>query len=69
MVNYRNDPTANAAIGAIDRELRQKARQAERLREKKRRGELTPEEEREARRNFTGIFRHLLEEALNQRLK
>lgn len=65
MANYRNDPTANAAIGAIDRELRQKVREAEAIREKRRRGELTPEEELEARRRFTGIFRHILEDALN----
>lgn len=32
MANYRNDPTANAAIGAIDRELRQKAEEAGKLR-------------------------------------
>ena len=66
MANYRNDPTANAAIGAIDRELRQKAEEAAKLREKKLRGELTREEEREARRRFTGIFRHLIEEALDE---
>lgn len=66
MANYRNDPTANAAIGAIDRELRQKAAEAAKLRERKLRGELTREEEREARRRFTGIFRHLIEEALDE---
>lgn len=66
MANYRNDPTANAAIGAIDRELRQKAEEAGKLREKKLRGELTYWEEREARRRFTGIFRHLIEEALDE---
>lgn len=66
MANYRNDPTANAAIGAIDRELRQKAEEAGKLREKKLRGELTREEEREACRRFTGIFRHLIEEALDE---
>lgn len=66
MANYRNDPTANAAIGAIDRELRQKAAESAKLRERKLRGELTREEEREARRRFTGIFRHLIEEALDE---
>lgn len=66
MANYRNDPTANAAIGAIDRELRRKAAEAAKLREKKLRGELTREEEREARRRFTGIFRRLIEQALDE---
>ena len=66
MANYRNDPTANAAIGAIDRELRQKAEEAGKLREKKLRGKLTYREEQEARRRFTGIFRHLIEEALDE---
>ena len=39
MVNYRNDPTANTAIGAIDRELRQKGKTSrEAPREEKTRG-------------------------------
>lgn len=64
MSNYRPDPTANAAIGAVDKEIRLKAKRAKRIKELRQRGLLTPAAEAQARREFTGIFRHLLKEAL-----
>lgn len=64
MKYHRADPTANAAIGAADRELKQKRREAERLRALLQSGQLTPEMEEQARRRFTGIFKPILEKAL-----
>lgn len=64
MSNNRSDPTANAAIGAVDRELKQMRKRAEQIRARRRMGLLTRQEELNARMQFTGIFRHLLREAL-----
>jgi len=50
------DPTANAAIGAVNREWKQMIRKAIAL--KKTGRELTPEE----KKHFTGIYALLLEE-------
>jgi len=58
------DPTANAAIGAVDRQLRRMRREAEQIALLNRQGKFTPEMEAAARRRFTGIFRPLLEKAL-----
>lgn len=64
MANYRNDPTGNAAAGAVDREIRQKRKEAERAARLILSGRLSREEENQIRRQFTGIFRRLLEEEL-----
>ena len=64
MANYRNDPTANAALGSIDREIREKRKQARIAARMIRSGELSAEQEYKLRRNFTGIYRRFLEEAL-----
>ncbi len=54
-----SDPTANAAIGAVSREWKQMVRRAIALRKTGK--EPTPEESR----MFTGIYRQLLNEPLN----
>ena len=56
-MGIHSDPTANLAIGAINKEWRQMVRKAIALRRTSR--ELTPEE----KRLFTGIYRRLLEES------
>lgn len=65
MSHYSN-PTENAAIGAVDRELKQMRKKAQQLKLRRRRGLLTPEEEAAARRQFIGIYRPLLLEALEK---
>ncbi len=64
MRNYLSDPTANTAIGSVDRQLRHMRKEAEKIAELNRRGCFTAEMEAEARRRFIGIFRPILEEAL-----
>lgn len=64
MSNYYSNPTANAAIGAVDREMKLLRKEAKLLRQRYLRGLLTPEEETRARRRFTGIYRVLLKNAL-----
>ena len=65
MSHYSN-PTEHAAIGAVDRELKQMRKKAQQLKLRRRRGLLTPEEEAAARRQFIGIYRPLLLEALEK---
>lgn len=64
LMSHYSDPTASAAIGAVDRELRLARREARRLRKLRDRGQLTWQEEQAARRRFTGICRRVLEDAL-----
>jgi hypothetical protein len=58
-----SDPTANAAIGSINKEynrLRKKATQIKALRQA---GKLTKQQEAALQKEFAGIFRNLLEES------
>lgn len=61
-MSYRK--TENAAIGAVDREIRLMRKQAEQIRSLRKNGLLTPEQETRARRQFVGIYRRFLLEAL-----
>ncbi len=63
-MSYHSDPTANAAIGAVDREIERMIRRAERIKRRRQNGKLTPEELAAARRQFTGIYSRLLRAAL-----
>ena len=65
MANYYSDPTANAAISAVEKEMKRMRKRAERLGTLYRSGRLTPGELRKAGREFKGIYWHLLEEALS----
>ena len=59
-----SDPTANTAVGSVDRQLRKMKKEAEQIGKLYHAGLLSYEDELLARRRFTGIFRHLLDEAL-----
>jgi len=54
-----SDPTANAAIGAVDKEFREKKRLAQKLKRLRKEGVLTEEEVRQSRKQFTGVFSNL----------
>ena len=64
MSNHRSDPTANAAIGAVDKELARMVKRAEKIRRLRRQGRFAPEDEAKARKEFVGIYRRLLNDAL-----
>lgn len=64
MANAYRDPTANQAIGSVDKEISRMRRKAQKLKELRRSGRLTPELEAQARREFVGIYRRILREAL-----
>ena len=59
-----SDPTANRAVGAVERELRAMQKEAERIRVLRRNNMLSAEEEARARRRCIGIYKPLLERAL-----
>lgn len=66
-MSYYSNPTANAAIGAVDKELRLMRKKAKRLKQLRQLGLLIPQAEAAARREFTGIYRRFLEEALRDK--
>ena len=68
-MSYYSNPTANAAIGAIDQKIKKLEKRAKYLAKCKKLGRLTPEMEAAARRQYTGIFRPILERALNPKEK
>lgn len=64
MSNYRSDPTANAALGRIQREMKEKEALAKRMKELKKQGRLRPEYVELMRPCFSGIYRRILEDVL-----
>lgn len=63
MSHYSN-PTENAAVGAVDRELRMMRRRAEQIKRRRKNGQLTNDELASARKQFIGIYARFLREAL-----
>ena len=63
-MSYYRNPTANAAIGTIDREIKQMRKRAEQIKRRRQQGLLTPAELARARRDFKGIYSRFLREAL-----
>lgn len=68
MSNYYSDPTASAAIGAVDKELARMKKRAKQMKALREAGQLqlTPEELAAARREFRGIARYYLMAALGE---
>ncbi len=63
-MNHFSNPTANAAIGSVDREIKMMRKRAEQIKRRRQKGLLTPHELALARREFVGIYRRFLREAL-----
>lgn len=64
MSNYYSNPTANTAMGAVDKEIRAMLKWAGEIRRLHLEGRLGPAELALARKYFRGIHRRFLEEAL-----
>ncbi len=60
MTHY-SDPTANRALGPINREFSKLEKKAKNLCRLLDEGKISPEEFKQAHRQFTGIFRHVLD--------
>lgn len=56
-MSYYSDPTANAAIGAIDKEIRAKKKYAKYLKALRKKGLISDEEIARARCRFPGLYR------------
>lgn len=63
-MNYFSNPTANAAIGSVDREIKMMRKRAEQIKRRRQNGLLTSQELAQARKQFVGIYRRFLREAL-----
>ena len=58
---YYSDPTASRALGPINREFSRLEKKAKTLCRLLDEGKITPEEFRQAHSQFTGIYRHVLD--------
>ena len=63
---YYSDPTAAEALGNINREFSRLERKADRLCKKWREGKLSDEALARAQNEFTGIYRHVLRNAMKK---
>lgn len=63
---YYSDPTAAKALGNINREFTRLEKKAKRLRRLFEEGKLSAEELEKAQEQFTGIYRHVLTNVLNE---
>lgn len=59
-MKHYSDPTANQALGGINREFSRLEKKAKDLCQRLDEGKLTPEEFEAAQAQFTGIYRHVL---------
>lgn len=63
-MSYFSDPTANAAVGNIDRVFSRLEKKAKRLCRLYREGKITLDDLERANAQFTGIYRYVLINAL-----
>ena len=65
-MGYYSDPTASKALGGINREFSQLEKKAKRLRKLLKEGKLSLEDLEKAQTQFKGIFRHVLDNVLEE---
>ncbi len=63
-MGYYSDPTASQALGNINREFSKLEKKAKRLRKLWDEGKISAETLEKAQAQFTGIYRHVLNNAL-----
>ena len=63
-MGYYSDPTANMALGSINREFSRLEKKAKKLRQKLDEGSISREAVERAQTQFTGLYRHVLTIAL-----
>ncbi len=59
-MSHYSDPTANRALGAINREFSRLEKKANALCRRLDAGDITEEDFQKAQRQFSGIYRHVL---------
>lgn len=65
-MSHYSDPTANRALGGINREFSRLEKKAKRIHQRLKEGKMTPEQLEKAQAEFTGIYRHVLTFELNK---
>lgn len=63
-MGYYSDPTASMAIGEINREFSKFEKKAKKLRKLLKEGKISPDDVKRAQEQFTGIYRHVLNNVL-----
>ena len=67
-MSYYSNPTANTAIGRVDREWEYMRKKAGYIRARRLRGQLSQAELATARKQFVGIYARLLRDALQDHI-
>lgn len=65
-MGYYSDPTAAAALGNINREFSRLEKKAKKLRRLLEQGKLSPEALERSQAQFKGIYRHVLNNVLEE---
>ncbi|MBE6750322.1 MAG: hypothetical protein E7560_04085 [Ruminococcaceae bacterium] len=68
-MGYYSDPTASAALGNINREFSKLEKKAKNLRKLFAEGKISEKTLKKAQSQFTGIYRYVLDNALNSEPK
>lgn len=66
-MGYYSDPTANAALGEINREFSKLEKKAKRLCKLYKQGKISRQTLEDAQTQFTGIYRNVLNNALKEK--
>ncbi len=65
-MGYYSDPTANMALGNINREFSNHIKKAKKLRKLYEKGKLSPGDLQKAQAQFRGLYRHVLQNVLEE---
>ena len=65
-MGYYSDPTANMAIGNINREFSKHIKKAKKLRKLYEEGKISPDALQKAQSQFRGLYRHVLQNVLEE---
>ncbi len=65
-MSYYSDPTANMAIGSVDREFSRLEKRAKKLRKLLEEGKITWDDIEKAQSQFNGIYRHVLNNVMKE---
>ena len=68
-MGYYSDPTAAQALGSINREFSKLEKKARSLKKLLDEGKLSERELKKAQAQFTGLYRHVLDNVLEQKGK
>ncbi len=65
-MGYYSDPTANMALGNINREFSKQVKKARKLRELYEKGKISEADLEKAQEQFKGLYKHVLQNVLSE---